>query len=112
MVDQNAASGARYISVLMSKLLNFAQSEARSSRIGDAPVLSDLLSQIPPDEEIGSVRVDGAYDTCKCHEAIVARIVHAVIPPRKNAQLWKPDTPCARVRNKAVRSSKYLGRVL
>jgi hypothetical protein len=86
--------------------------EATSSSIGDAPVLPDLLNQIPPDEEIGSVTADGAYDTRKCHDAIAARNAHAVIPPRKNAKLWKPDTPGARARNEAVRSSKYLGRAL
>jgi hypothetical protein len=86
--------------------------EATSSRIGDALVLPDLLNQIPPNEEIGSVTADGAYDTRKCHDAIAARNAHAVIPPRKNAKLWKPDTPGARARNEAVRSSKYLGRAL
>ena len=35
-----------------------------------------------------------------------------VIPLRKNAKLWKPNTPGARARNEAVRSSKYLGRAL
>lgn len=86
--------------------------EATSSSIGDAPVLPDLLNQIPLDEEIGSVTADGAYDTRKCHDTIAARNAHAVIPPRKNAKLWKPDTPGARARNEAVRSSKYLGRAL
>lgn len=56
--------------------------------------------------------MDGAYDTRKCHDAIAARNAHAFIPPRKNAKLWKPDTPGARARNEAVRSSKYLGRAL
>jgi hypothetical protein len=46
------------------------------------------------------------------HDAIAARDAHAVIPPRKNAKMWKPDTPEARARNEAVRSSKYLGRAL
>ena len=86
--------------------------EATSSSIGDAPVHPDLLNQIPPDEEIGSVTADGAYDTRKCHDAIAARNAQAVIPPRKNAKLWKPNTPGARARNEAVRSSKYLGRAL
>lgn len=86
--------------------------EAMSSGVGDAPVLPDLLKQIPPDQEIGSVTADGAYDTRKFHEAIAARNAHAIIPPRKNAKLWKPDTPGARARNEAVRSSKYLGRAL
>ena len=86
--------------------------EVTSSSIGDAPMLPDLLSQIPPDQELGSVTADGAYDTRKCHDAIAARDAHAVIPPRKNAKMWKPDTPGARARNEAVRSSKYLGRAL
>jgi len=86
--------------------------EVTSSSIGDAPVLPDLLGQIAPDQEIISVTADGAYDTRKCHDAIAARKAHAVIPPRKNAKLWKPDTAGARARNEAVRSSKYLGRAL
>jgi hypothetical protein len=86
--------------------------EVTSSSIGDAPILPDLLNQIPPDQELGSVTADGAYDTRKCHDAIAARDAHAVIPPRKNAKLWKPDTPGARARNEAVRASKYLGRAL
>lgn len=86
--------------------------EVTSSSIGDAPMLPDLLSQIPPDQELGSVTADGAYDTRKCHDAIAARNAHAVIPPRKNAKMWKPDTAGAKALNEAVRSSKYLGRAL
>jgi hypothetical protein len=86
--------------------------EVTSSSIGDAPMLPDLLDQIPPDQEIGSVTGDGAYDTRKCHYAIAARNARAVIPPRKNAKLWMPNRLGARARNEAVRSSKYLGRAL
>ena len=38
-----------------------------SNRIGDAPVLPDLLAQIPMQERIGSVTADGIYDTKGCH---------------------------------------------
>ncbi|WP_252737458.1 IS5 family transposase [Citreicella sp. C3M06] len=55
--------------------------EITGSHIGDAPVLPDLLGQIPADERIGSVTADGAYDTRKCHDAIADRGAHAVIPP-------------------------------
>jgi hypothetical protein len=55
--------------------------EVTSSNIGDAPVLPNLESQIPPDHDIGSATAVGAYDTRKCHEAIAARDAHAVIPP-------------------------------
>ena len=53
--------------------------EVTGSHIGDAPILPHLLDQIPQDQEIGSVTVDGAYDTRKCHDAIADRVAHAVI---------------------------------
>jgi hypothetical protein len=78
----------------------------------DAPMLPELLGQIPSDQEIGSVTGDGAYDTRKCHDAIAARGAHAVIPPRKNAKPWKPTSLGAIARNEAVNASRYLGRAL
>ena len=86
--------------------------EVTSSNIGDAPVLPDLLNQIPPSQDIGSVTADGAYDTRKCHEAIAARNAHAVIPPRKNAKPSKPTSAGAVARNDAVNAQRYLGRPL
>lgn len=82
------------------------------NHIGDAPVLPDLLGQIPSDEEIGSVTADGAYDTRNCHNAIADRGAHAIIPPRRNAKPWKPTTAGAIARNEALRASKYLGRAI
>ena len=38
-----------------------------SSEVGDAPMLSELLAQIPTDQYIASITADGAYDTRKCH---------------------------------------------
>ena len=69
-----------------------------ASNIGDAPMLSDLLEQIPPDQEIATVTADGAYNTRRCHNVIAARGAAAIIPPRKNAE--------------AVSANKYLGRAL
>jgi len=86
--------------------------EFTSSGIGDAPMLPELLDQIPPEQEIGSVTADGAYDTRKCHDAIADRGAAAVIPPRKNAKPWKPNTLGAVARNEALQASKYLGRAL
>ena len=37
--------------------------EVTSSNIGDAPMLPNLLNQTPPNQDIGSVIADGAYDT-------------------------------------------------
>ncbi|MEQ5871818.1 IS5 family transposase [Sagittula sp. NFXS13] len=83
-----------------------------TSNVGDAPMLPDLLDQIPTDQEIATVTADGAYDSRRCHNVIAARGAPAVIPPRKNAQLWKPTTAGAIARNGAVRACKYLGRAL
>lgn len=86
--------------------------EVTSSDVGDALMLPELLSQIPPDQEIASVTADGAYDTRKCHDAITERGAYAVIPPRKNAKPWKAVTAGAVARNDALRASKYRGRSL
>lgn len=86
--------------------------EVTSSDVGDAPMLPELLSQIPPDQEIASVTADGAYDTRKCHDAIAERGAAAVIPPRRNAKPWKADSAGAAARNEALRASKHLGRAL
>ena len=86
--------------------------EFTSSDVGDAPMLPELLVQIPPDQEIASDTADGAYDTRKCHDAIAERGAVAVIPPRKNAKHWKAATAGAVARNEALRASKYLGRAL
>ena len=60
--------------------------EVTGSNIGDAPVLPELLNQIPSDQDNASVTADGAYDTRKCYEAITARDAHAAVPPRKNVK--------------------------
>ncbi|UWS78931.1 IS5 family transposase [Phaeobacter sp. G2] len=86
--------------------------EVTTSNIGDAPMLPELLNQIPPDQDLGSVTADGAYDTRRCHDVIAARGAHAVIPPRKNAKPWKPTRAGAIARNEAVNASRYLGRAL
>ncbi len=44
--------------------------EVTSNAVGDAPMLPELLKQIPADEPIASVSGDGAYDTKLCHAAI------------------------------------------
>ena len=75
-------------------------------------MLPELLSQISPDQQIGSVTADGAYDARKCHDAIADRGARATIPPRKNAKPWKSITAGAVARNEALRASKYLGRAL
>ena len=88
-------------------------------------MLPELLDQIPPDQPIASVTADGAFDTRKCHDAIhcptvvcwqttrgAARGAAAIIPPRKNAKPWQPDTAGAIARNEALRASRRFGRTI
>ena len=82
------------------------------SGVGDAPVLPELLAQIPKDEPVASVTADGAYDTRGCRDAIADRGAEAVIPPRRNAKPWKKDSPGARARKEALRAIKRLGRTI
>ena len=86
--------------------------EVTSSNVGDAPILPDLLAQIPAEEELATVTADGAYDTRACHDAIAVRDAAAIIPPRRNARPWKPDSAGARARNEILRALKHLGRAL
>jgi hypothetical protein len=86
--------------------------EVTSSSVGDAPMLPELLVQIPPDEPIATVSGDGAYDTKGCHAAIASRNAAAIIPTRKNGRPWQENTSGARVRNETLRATRHLGRTL
>ena len=86
--------------------------EFTSSRQGDSPLLPESLAQIPPDEPIETVTADGAYDTRRCHAAIIDRGAHAVIPIRRNGCAWKEDCPAALARNEILRAPRRLGRTL
>ena len=84
--------------------------EFTSNSEGDSPVLPDLLDQIPQDEQIGTVTGDGAYDTRRCHAAIIEREAIAIIPIRKNGRPWREDGPAAQARNETLRATRYYGR--
>jgi len=46
--------------VIDEETLEVRAVEVTGNHIGDAPMLPDLLDQIPPDQTIGSVTADGA----------------------------------------------------
>jgi hypothetical protein len=106
------------------KTLEIRAAEFTTSDVGDAPMLPELLDQIPPEQEIASVTADGAFDTRKCHDAIAARGAAAFgrslgpvafgpsLPPRKNAKPWNPDSAGAIARNEIPRTSKRVGRTI
>jgi len=84
--------------------------EFTSSRQGDSPILPELLSQIPTGEDIETVTADGAYDTRRCHTAILERGAEPIIPIRRNGRAWKPDCPAAISRNDILEATRRLGR--
>lgn len=86
--------------------------DVTSKNVGDAPMLPELLRQIPPEEKIATVIADGACDTRNCHDAIAERGAAAVIPPCRNAKAWKADSAGANARSEALRASRHLGRAL
>ena len=84
--------------------------EFTPSSDGDSPILPELLNQIPGGEEIGTVTADGAYDTRRCHAAIIDRQATPIIPIRKNGRPWKEDCPAAITRNETLRATRHYGR--
>ena len=52
------------------------------------------------------------YSVEPCDKRIDDRDAAAIIPPRRNARPWKPDTAGARARNEILRASKHLVRAL
>lgn len=84
--------------------------EFTSSRQGDSPILPELLAQIAAAEDIETVIADGAYDTRRCHAAILEHGAEPIIPSRRNGRAWKPDCPAAISRNEILRATRCLGR--
>ncbi|MDB6177446.1 IS5 family transposase [Paracoccus sp. Z330] len=83
--------------------------EFTSSRQGDSPILPELLSQIPANETVETVTADDAYDTRRCHAAILERGAEPIIPIRRNGRAWKPDCPAAISRNDILKATGRLG---
>lgn len=81
-----------------------------TNEVGDSPVATGLLSQIPSHEIVASFTGDGAYDTKDVHEACHHRKAIPVIPPRKGARLSKGLAFAHR--NEAVKACKKLGRTI
>jgi hypothetical protein len=53
---------------------------------------------------------DGAYDTRRCHTAILEHNAKAIIPIAKNGRLWREDCPTAAARNRILRDVREKGR--
>lgn len=58
-----------------------------------------------PAEQIGTVTGAGAFDTRRCHTAILKHGGTAVIPIRKNGRRWREDCPAAAARNEILHAT-------
>lgn len=82
--------------------------QAYSDAAIQACLILKVLFGLPPAADDGLC--DQPAQACRVG-LVYSRLQHPM-PPRKNAKMWKLDTPGARARSEAVRSSKYLGRAL
>ena len=82
------------------------------NHISDDAVVEVLLEQI--EQEIVKFGADGAYDKCKVYDVLNAHSpdVTILIPPRKNARIWKHGNSKAErlKRDENVRSIRQQGR--
>ncbi len=108
MAFRVAANGARSIWRCDLRRKS-AEREFTPSREGDSLVPPDLLDQIPEGEDIGTVTADGAYDTRRCHGAVIARGGTAIIPIRRKGRAWKEDCPAAKARGEILRATRHRG---
>jgi hypothetical protein len=53
--------------------------QVTGSNIGDAPMLPELLNQIPSDQDIVSVTADGVYDTGFVYKKLSNRHVYTIL---------------------------------
>ena len=78
--------------------------------VHDAEVLNDVLEAI--DGPIAQVSADGAYDHRHCYDEIEAKVANPVIPPRKDAKIWRHGNRKGKPhpRDKNLRSIRQHGR--
>ena len=60
--------------------------EMTDHRHGDGEIVPGLLAQLHPEEQIGIISGDGAYDTRGVYEASAARGAALVVPPKAQRQ--------------------------
>ena len=93
------------------KTLEIRAAEFTASDVGDAPMLPELLDEVPHEQEIASITADGAFDTRKRHDAI-----GPVAPPRSFRPAGTPSPgspiPPARLPATTSRTSKRVGRTI
>ncbi len=56
---------------------------------GDSQTLPKLLDAIPEEANITEASADGAYDTRDTYQLLKQKNIIAIIPPKKNAKIWR-----------------------
>jgi len=76
----------------------------------DASQVDDLLDQAT--NKVGGFYGDGAYDRRKTYQTLEKRRIRAIIPPRRNAKIWRHGNAagCPLSRDAAVREIRRHGR--
>lgn len=89
---------------------NILTVESTSSSNADNPILPDQLGQISEEEDLGSVATNSAYDTRRCHTAIIDRHATAIVPIHKNGRPGKEECLAAIAQNEFLRATRHYGR--
>lgn len=63
-----------------AQTLQLCTLQLTKNNVSNSQILQDLLNQIPSDEQIDSVYIDGSYVTKYCRQVISDRQTHAMIP--------------------------------
>jgi hypothetical protein len=61
-------------------------------------------------DHVAEGNTHGAYDTRRCHTAMIDRQATPIIPIRKNRMPWTEDFPAAIARNETLRATRHYGR--
>ncbi len=78
------------------------------SRVDDASVVPDLLSQVSG--AIERFTADRAYDKTPVYDLLSESGAEVVVPPTKNARISRSGAAGARTRNKTIEAVRELGR--
>jgi len=87
--------------------------EVTGNDTGDCEMLAPLLNQLPKEQPVHRVSLDGAYDKRVCYAALKEReVAHIAIPPQHNAKIWQHGNTRAErlVRDENLRRIREVGR--
>jgi hypothetical protein len=110
--QQTVRGGARYILPWIMTLRTSGRWNSPPEAMVTAPCCQNCSIRFPKANRSAQRRrtADGAYDTRRCHTAIIDRQATPIIPIRKNGRPWKEDCPAAIARNETLRATRHYGR--